>query len=93
MLYTDGMNIFMHHCMLLAYPGMLPHWMTAYIYVLCIYHMCMQILAHYGSLYVTIYEISISYNWNILKSLILSILTNVCNNQDPLVYDVIYRTT
>ena len=58
-LCTDGMNLLMCYCVLLASPGILPYWMIVYIIVLSIFYMSMQVLTHYGSMYVSMYEKSI----------------------------------
>ena len=43
---TDGVIVVICPCMLLANPVMLPYWIIVYVYVLCVYYMYMQILAH-----------------------------------------------
>ena len=48
-LFTDGKTILMCPCVLLANPGMLPYLMNVYAFMLCVYYICMHILAHYGS--------------------------------------------
>ena len=47
-LCTDDIIILVCPCMLLANPGMFLCWMNVNAYVLCIYYVCMQVLAQYG---------------------------------------------
>ena len=59
-LCTNDVIIIMCHCMLSPNPGMLPYLMVVYVYELCVHHMFMQILTHYGSMYPIVNGISIS---------------------------------
>ena len=54
----------MCHYMLLAIPGMLPFWIIVFVYVLFICYMYIRILAHYGSIFVSIYGMSILLHSN-----------------------------
>ena len=46
--------------MLLANLDILPYWMNIHGYVLCINYMCSLILAHYGSMYISVCSMSIT---------------------------------
>ena len=52
---TDGAT-----CTLLANLDILPYWINVHICVLCVYYMCIQILAHYSSMCTSMYGMSIT---------------------------------
>ena len=47
-------------CMLLVNPRHIAYLMNVFVDVYCIYYTCIQILAHYGSMYVSMYRMSVS---------------------------------
>ena len=54
---AGGMIKLMNPSALLANPGLMPYWMHP---SLCVYYMYMQILAHYRSMYVSMYGMHIT---------------------------------
>ena len=73
-LCTDDVIILMYHCVLLARPDILLYWMIVSVYLL--YYMCMQVISHFGSIYIFYVQVSISlyplsYNIKTKKGFIL----------------------